>query len=44
MDINGKLVAFKNDNGMPNINVFDFSQEIGRDLWTGFVKNLISLR
>lgn len=40
VDINGKLVAFKNDNGMPNINVFDFSKEVGRDLWTGFVKNL----
>ena len=40
MDVNGKLVAFKNDNGMPNINVFDFSKEVGRDLWTGFVKNL----
>ena len=38
---NGKLVAFKNDNGMPNINVFDFSQEVGCDLWTGFVKNLV---
>ena len=40
VDIKGKPVAFKNDNGMPNINVFDFSQEVGRDLWTGFVKNL----
>ena len=40
LDINGKMVAFKNDNGMPNINVFDFSQEVGCDLWTGFVKNL----
>lgn len=40
VDVNGKLVAFKNDNGMPNINVFDFSQEVGRDLWTGFVKDL----
>lgn len=41
VDINGKLVAFKNDNGMPNINVFDFSQDVGRDLWTDFVKNLV---
>ena len=40
VDVNGNLVAFKNDNGMPNINVFDFSQEVGRDLWTGFVKDL----
>ena len=40
VDIKGNLVAFKNDNGMPNINVFDFSQQVGRDLWTGFVKNL----
>ena len=40
-DINGKLVAFKNDNGMPDINVFDFSQKVGRDLWTGFVKDLV---
>ena len=40
LDVKGKPVAFKNDNGMPNINVFDFSQQVGRDLWTGFVKNL----
>ena len=40
VDIKGNLVAFKNDNGMPNINVFDFSQKVGRDLWTGFVKDL----
>ena len=40
VDVNGKLVSFKNDNGMPDINVFDFGQEVGRDLWTGFVKNL----
>ena len=40
VDINGKLVAFKNDNGMPNINVFDHGKQEGRDLWTGFVKNL----
>ena len=40
VDVKGKLVAFKNDNGMPNINVFDFSQKVGRDLWIGFVKNL----
>ena len=40
VDVNGNLVAFKNDNGMPNINVFDLGQQVGRDLWTGFVKNL----
>ena len=39
--INGKLVAFKNDNGMPDVNLFDFGQEVGRDIWAGFVKNLI---
>lgn len=41
VDINGKLVAFKNDNGMPDVNLFDFGQEVGRDIWAGFVKNLI---
>ena len=40
VDIKGNLVAFKNDNGMPNINVFDFSKQQGVDLWTGFIKNL----
>ena len=42
VDVNGKLIAFKNDNGMPDINVFDFSQQVGRDLWTGFVQDLIN--
>ena len=40
VDVNGKKVAFKNDNGMPNINVFDFSQNVGRDLWINFVTKL----
>ena len=40
--VDGKLIAFKNDNGMPDINVFDFSQQVGRDLWTGFVQDLIN--
>lgn len=40
VDINGKPVTFKNDNGMPNVNVFDLGQETGRDLWINFVKNL----
>lgn len=40
IDVNGKLVAFKNDNGMPNINVFDLGQKVGRDLWTDFVQSL----
>ena len=40
VDANGKLVAIKNDNGMPNINIFDFSQKVGRDLWISYVKNL----
>ena len=40
-DVNGKLVSFKNDNGMPGINVFDLGQKVGRDLWIGFVKQLV---
>jgi len=40
VDIKGNVVNFKNDNGMPNINVFDFSKQEGLDLWTGFVTNL----
>lgn len=40
MDVNGKPVAFKNDNGMPNINIFDLGQETGRNMWIDFVKSL----
>ena len=40
IDVNGKLVAFKNDNGMPGVNVFDLGQKVGRDLWIGFIKEL----
>ena len=34
------LLPSKMINGMPNINVFDFSQKIGCDLWTDFVQSL----
>ncbi len=37
VDVNRTLVAFKNDNGMPSIISV---KRLGRDLWTGFVKNL----
>ena len=40
IDVNGKPVAFKNDNGMPNINIFGLGQETGRDMWIDFVKSL----
>lgn len=40
VDINGTLVAFKNDNGMPDINIFNLGQETGHDMWIDFVQNL----
>lgn len=40
VDIDNKPVTIKNDNGMPHINVFDFGQEIGRNLWISFIKTL----
>ena len=40
IDVNWKLVAIKNDDGIPGVNVFDFGQKVGCDLWIGFIKEL----
>ena len=41
IDVSGKPVTINNnDNGMPNVNIFDFGQQIARDLWITFVKTL----
>lgn len=38
----GKVAAVHNDNGMSNVNVFDFTQKGARDLWVQNIKNLVA--
>jgi hypothetical protein len=39
-NIDGTICSLINDNGMKNISAFDFSKEIGQQLWLDEIKNL----
>ena len=38
-NIDGTVCQLINDNGMKNVTVFDYSLEVGRQLWLAEVKN-----
>lgn len=37
----GKIAAVHNDNGMANVNVFDFTKKGAQDMWVQLVKDLV---
>jgi hypothetical protein len=39
-NVDGTLCQLESDNGMKNITVFDYSKEIGQQLWLNQIKNL----
>jgi hypothetical protein len=42
MDANTKKpLVLRNDNGMPNIFVYDFGQQVGRNLWLDAVRSMV---